>query len=191
VSATRLLVLGVVRMHGQAHGYQVRRDLLSWAADSWANVRPGSIYHALRQLTKDGLTGEVAVEDGDAGPERTVYRLTDDGETEFMLLLTRSLSDPDRGQDSLAAAVTFLTTLPRQHAVDLLTLRLARLTERLGTVTALRAGGRPAHVGELYRLWTHNIDANVRWTGELITRLTEGAFTMADDDANHFGHRVR
>lgn len=28
MSATRLLVLGVVRIHGQAHGYQVRRDEL-------------------------------------------------------------------------------------------------------------------------------------------------------------------
>ena len=47
MSATRLLVLGVVRMFGRAHGYQVRRELLTWSADEWANVQPGSIYHAL------------------------------------------------------------------------------------------------------------------------------------------------
>ncbi|OLT29722.1 hypothetical protein BJF83_10045 [Nocardiopsis sp. CNR-923] len=35
MSATRLLVLGVVRMHGRAHGYRVGRELMSWGADAW------------------------------------------------------------------------------------------------------------------------------------------------------------
>ena len=75
MTATRLLVLGVVRMYGQAHGYQVRRELLNWAADQWASVQPGSIYHALKKLAKDGLLFEVGVEEG-AGPDRMSYRLT-------------------------------------------------------------------------------------------------------------------
>lgn len=49
VSATRLLVLGVV------HGYRVGADLLSWGAGQWANVKWGSIYHALRQATRAGF----------------------------------------------------------------------------------------------------------------------------------------
>jgi DNA-binding PadR family transcriptional regulator len=55
LSATRLLVLGVVRMYGRAHGYQVRRELLTWSADKWANVQPGSIYHALKKMTAEDL----------------------------------------------------------------------------------------------------------------------------------------
>ncbi|WP_170166607.1 PadR family transcriptional regulator [Lentzea atacamensis] len=55
MSATRMLVLGVVKLVGEAHGYVVRRELKSWSADSWANVQPGSIYHALKSLAKDGL----------------------------------------------------------------------------------------------------------------------------------------
>ncbi len=38
MSATRLLVLGVVRMYGQAHGYRVGRELMSWGVEEWANV---------------------------------------------------------------------------------------------------------------------------------------------------------
>ncbi|MBE1582569.1 PadR family transcriptional regulator [Nonomuraea angiospora] len=61
MSATRLLVLGVVRLHGQAHGYLVGSELESWEAGQWAGLRSGSIYHALRQLAKEGLldTSEV------------------------------------------------------------------------------------------------------------------------------------
>lgn len=55
MSAIRLLVLGAVRMHGRAHGYQVRNDLEYWGAHEWSNAKPGSIYHALKQMAKQGL----------------------------------------------------------------------------------------------------------------------------------------
>ena len=45
MSSTRLLVLGVVRIFQPVHGYDVRRELLSWRVDQWANVAPGSIPH--------------------------------------------------------------------------------------------------------------------------------------------------
>jgi DNA-binding PadR family transcriptional regulator len=190
MSATRLLVLGVVRMYGQAHGYQVRRELLSWSADTWANVQPGSIYHALRKLTKDGLLTEAAVEGGEAGPDRTVYRLTDDGDTEFHLLLSRALGEPEQGQESLGAAITFLTTLPRGRAVDLLTLRITRLAGQLANAKlGADTAGKPEHVRELFRLWESGGEANTRWARSLVDRLTAGEFTMADDSPDHFGHR--
>jgi DNA-binding PadR family transcriptional regulator len=43
-------VLGAVRQHGRAHGYQVRNDLEYWGAHEWSNAKPGSIYHALKAL---------------------------------------------------------------------------------------------------------------------------------------------
>ena len=55
MSTIRLLVLGAVRQHGRAHGYQVRNDLEYWGAHEWSNAKPGSIYHALKQLAKQGL----------------------------------------------------------------------------------------------------------------------------------------
>ena len=53
MSSTRLLVLGAVRIFQPVHGYDVRRELLSWRVDKWANVAAGSIYNALKTLTKD------------------------------------------------------------------------------------------------------------------------------------------
>jgi DNA-binding PadR family transcriptional regulator len=191
MSATRLLVLGVVRMYGQAHGYQVRRDLLTWAADQWASVQPGSIYHALRKLARDGLLAEVGVEEG-AGPDRVAYRLTEDGETEFHMLLSRALSEPERGQDSLSAAVTFLPTLPRDRAIGLLSYRVTRLESLVAGArdgfAANTAMGKPEHVRELFRLWECNGEAAIRWTRALIDQLRAGEFVMADDSPDHFGH---
>ena len=47
---TRLLLLGAVAIFEPVNGYQIRRELLSWGVESWANIRPGSIYNGLATL---------------------------------------------------------------------------------------------------------------------------------------------
>lgn len=191
MSATRLLVLGVVRSYGQAHGYQVRRELLSWGAEYWANVAPGSIYHALKKLTKDRYLTEVGNEEGGAGPERVVYALTEDGETEFQQLLTKALSASRYDAEDTFASITFMTALTRAHVIGLLTYRLRSMENSLSNATdSLNSSsdmGKPAHVRELFRHWQYSADAEVRWTKELIKRLEAGEYVMADDSPDHFG----
>jgi DNA-binding PadR family transcriptional regulator len=197
VSATRLLVLGVVRMHGQAHGYQVRRDLLTWSADRWANVAPGSIYHALKKMTQEKLLEEVSteVDPGESrGPDRTAYQLTPDGETEFQLLVAKSLSDNDDSAQAayrMAAAVTFIPALPRAKAISLLRHRVTHLSgQRANAEDLLENGmswGQPEHVNELYRLWLAHIDATHGWLHGLVARLEAGEYVMADDPGIAFG----
>ncbi|RBL80329.1 PadR family transcriptional regulator, partial [Streptomyces cavourensis] len=88
MSAIRLLVLGAVRMHGRAHGYQVRNDLEYWGAHEWSNAKPGSIYHALKQMAKQGLllAHETAPSTA-GGPPRTEYEVTEEGLAEYRTLL--------------------------------------------------------------------------------------------------------
>ena len=86
MSANRLLVLGTVRIFQPVHGYFVRRELLSWHAERWAHLNPGSIYNALRSLTRDGYLEEAGIEAEGGRPARTKYRLTPDGESEVLIL---------------------------------------------------------------------------------------------------------
>jgi DNA-binding PadR family transcriptional regulator len=58
MAVTRLLVLGAVRIFQPTHGYFVRRELASWQVEEWAHLNPGSVYNALRGLTKEGLLAE-------------------------------------------------------------------------------------------------------------------------------------
>ena len=55
MNSTRLLILGAVRIFQPVHGYFVRRELLTWRAEQWANLNPGSVYNALRTLERDGF----------------------------------------------------------------------------------------------------------------------------------------
>ncbi|WP_033288172.1 PadR family transcriptional regulator [Amycolatopsis jejuensis] len=185
MSATRLLVLGVVRMSGRAHGYQVRRELLSWSADKWANVQPGSIYHALKKMTAEDLLERVDVEPGDSGPDRVAYRLTPEGEQEFQILLAKGLSDPNAGNPELCAAVSLMPALPRKYAIGLLRQQLIHFEaeERRSQLSLEETDdwGKPPHVSELFRLWGGIASASREWLTGLIGRLEAGEYVMADD----------
>ena len=61
-------MLGVVRIFQPVHGYDVRRELMTWHAEEWANVAPGSIYNALKSLARDGLLEVVGTKQSAAGP---------------------------------------------------------------------------------------------------------------------------
>ncbi|WP_370944702.1 PadR family transcriptional regulator [Amycolatopsis sp. cg5] len=191
MSATRLLVLGVVRMYGQAHGYQVRRELLSWSADKWGNVQPGSIYHALKKMTVENLLEQVADTGESGGPDRTAYRLTAEGEEEFETLLSTALSTNDPSPYTLSAAVTFMTALPRERVVSLLKHRLMQMEGQEQASLYAREHftdfAKPAHVSELYRMWHAHAETDVRWLREMIGRLEQGEYVMAGEDETVFG----
>jgi DNA-binding PadR family transcriptional regulator len=177
VSATRLLVLGVVRGYGRAHGYRVGNDLLSWGAGEWANVKWGSIYHALRRLTVDGH-----LLDHDEVPGRTDYELTARGEAEFQRLLRDALRRPDPRPDLIGAALAMLPSLPRAAAIGLLRERLSALEDERDKAQAQVEGWtEPPHVRELFGLWQHTAAGGAEWTRGLIERLEAGAYPMAGE----------
>ncbi|GAA3432227.1 PadR family transcriptional regulator [Kutzneria kofuensis] len=177
MSATRLLVLGVVRGYGRAHGYLIGNDLMSWGADVWANVKWGSIYHALKQGVKAGFLNEDWTV-----PGRTDYELTEKGEFEFQRLLADALRKPEPRPDMLAAGVAMLPALTRDQALSLLELRLAvQESIRKEADHQLTGWREPPHVRELYRLRVANAAGDAAWTRELIDRLRAGEYAMADD----------
>lgn len=185
MSATRLLVLGVVRKYGKAHGYLVRNELMSWGIEECANIKWGSIYHALKQLTKEGLLEATSVE---AWPVRVDYAMTAEGEQEFFEELREALVRPDHRPDMLGAGVVLLPALPRGEAIALLKQRLHALErEREKMVQVSRMAGeaeRPPHVRELPAMWIHAAKTGAEWTRGLIERLEGGAYAMANEPAS-------
>ncbi|MFD1829189.1 PadR family transcriptional regulator [Streptomyces desertarenae] len=186
MSAIRLLVLGAVRQHGRAHGYQVRNDLEFWGAHEWSNAKPGSIYHALKQMARQGLLVVRGTAPSTAGgPPRTEYELTDAGEAEYHRLLRWALLAHDEKPDVLTAGVGFIVDLPRQEAVELLRRRVAALEEWAAEVrkdwTPKGAPEEWGHIGEVMRLWVHTAASGAEWTRGLIERLENGAYVMAGE----------
>ncbi|BDM73126.1 transcriptional regulator [Streptomyces nigrescens] len=186
MSAIRLLVLGAVRQHGRAHGYQVRNDLEYWGAHEWSNAKPGSIYHALKQMAKQGLLHAHDIAPSTVGgPPRTEYEVTPAGEAEYFSLLREALSRADQKFDVLSAGIGFVVDLPRDEAVALLKQRVRALEEWRSTVTDYytpeEGPGQLGHIGEIMNLWVHSADSGAEWTRGLIARIEGGAYVFAGE----------
>jgi DNA-binding PadR family transcriptional regulator len=93
-------------------------DLEQWGAHEWSNAKPGSIYHALKQMAKQGLL--LAHEIGPStagGPPRTEYELTQRGSEEFFSLFREALVSHDQKMDVVSSGIGFIVRLPREEAV--------------------------------------------------------------------------
>lgn len=186
-NTTRLLVLGGVRQFQPVHGYFLRRELLSWNVDQWANVQPGSIYHALQRLQKDGYVRELAIETEGNRPERTVYGLTEEGEVEYINLLREALwnvatFDP---KPTMTLA-SFMTVLSREEVVAAMRHRVTDIDAKVRSIgysveDVEQSKTTPPYVREIYDLTAARLRAEQQWARELIARLESGAYTFAGE----------
>ncbi len=182
MSSTRLLVLGVVRIFQPVHGYDVRRELLSWRVDQWANVAPGSIYNALKTLTKEKFlkvsgTGQVG-----GRPERTQYSLTVDGEKEFQTLLRATWWRVLPPLDDLMPALCFMPSLTEEELVAALEHRITALEGAIKRIDfsrkEIKPPETPEHVKELYDRMRTYFAAEIPWARTLIDRLGRGVYEV-------------
>ncbi|MEU3062892.1 PadR family transcriptional regulator [Streptomyces subrutilus] len=186
MSAIRLLVLGAVRQHGRAHGYQVRNDLEFWGAHEWTNAKPGSIYHALKQMAKQGvLVAHEVAPSTVGGPPRVEYEINDKGNEEFFTLLREALSSHEQKSDVISAGLGFIVDLPRDEAVALLKQRIAGLEQWRSRVIEYyvpeNGPEQLGHIGEIMNMWVHTADSGAEWTRGLIERIEGGAYTFAGE----------
>jgi DNA-binding PadR family transcriptional regulator len=185
VSTTRLLVLGVVRIFQPVHGYDVRRELVSWHAEEWANVAPGSIYNALKSLAKDGLLEVVGTKQVGARPERTTYKLTARGEAEMMELLRETLWQVVTPIDPLVAALSFMGFLDRKELVSALEARAAKIQGNLAharhVIDAIDDIETPIHVRTMMQLLNARMGSELAWSEQFRKELAAGKYRTKGD----------
>lgn len=189
--ATRLLVLGAIRIMQPVHGYEVRRELVSWRLEDHTNVRPGSVYGAIRTLEKDGCIAVHARESDDHRPERTTYVLTGEGEKEFQLLLRESWWTVSPPKEPLIPALCLMLHLPREELIRALQARVGALEGQLDAISFQRAairdgatgaqGDVPEHVREIMDYMSARTRAELDWSRGLQRRLREGAYRFSGE----------
>lgn len=184
LAPTRLLVLGAIRILQPVHGYEIRRELLSWQADEWANIAPGSIYGALKTMERNGWIEPVETSQEGTRPARTTYQVTDDGEKEFHSLLGSTWMRAHADNHPLLPAVALMPFAERESVISYLEARALTLEaerkraqaqiSQILTGTGDPATGTPHHTAEMIRLTLALTEAELTWTNSLMKRLTSG-----------------
>ncbi len=191
MSATRLLVLGAIRIMQPVHGYRIRRELLSWRIEEITNVKPGSIYGAIRTLEKDGAIAVHEPDGSDGRPDRTSYAITGEGEKEFQLLLRESWWAVRLPAEPLVPALCLLPFMSRDELVRALQARIGALEGQLEALGFRRDmipdgatgadGDVPEHVREILDFLGARTRGELEWTRALQGRLRDGAYRFSDE----------
>lgn len=172
---TRLLLLGAVAIFEPVNGYQIRRELISWGAESWANIRPGSIYHGLTTLAE---RGDLVRHDlRDAGRTVAVYELSDQGRSEFRRLYDTAVTEVrPTAPLGFQTALSMVSLLDRADAAALLRRRLANLEESLSQSAEHPPdpAHTPPHVVELVGFWNRVATVEREWLVRLLARIDAG-----------------
>jgi DNA-binding PadR family transcriptional regulator len=185
-----MLVLGVTQLFEPANGYQLRRELLSWNVQDWANINPGSIYSMLSTLTKQGMVDRTDVTTATGASPVAVYRTTPAGHDELVRLVRSGITDVHEFERTqfYAAASLMVTLVSRAEVVPLLEERienLRRANVELDTVVkrVKSDAGTPPHVGRLIDYSATLNAAEASWLGGFIDEIRSGSFTFAGEPA--------
>lgn len=83
MSIAKLVVLGELEQLGHAGGYDIMQELNRKMIDKWTDLKKASIYHALRQLEKEGAIRVVKQIKNNRFPVKTLYEITGEGQQLF------------------------------------------------------------------------------------------------------------
>ena len=186
---TRLLVLGVARLFEPANGYQLRRELLSWRVESWANVNPGSVYSMLTTLTTQGMLERFDIPSTNGKRPVAVYRSTAAGREELVTLVRDALTTVEVfDRTAMYAALSLsVSLLSRKEVVKNLETRVRNLEKSIATHTAetevnQKLGLSPPHVARMFGFPIAIAAAEIKWMTGFIASTNAGEMLFADDD---------
>jgi len=171
----RLLVLGLLGREPM-HGYDIQRILEQNQAAGWANVLPGSVYHALKSMADEGLVTTRATEQR-GNRQRAIYEVTAAGRKTYLELLRAALARLPRSfPANTYVAISFLDDLPRDEVLTLVDRAIeGLLRERVswddGEKAKASAGFLPPVLAAMFQNGRDHLDADLR----LLERIRDAA----------------
>ena len=127
---TRLMVLGCL-MQWPMSGYQIQLILQVSQTEQWAGILPGSVYHALKKLEKEGMVVLKGTEKT-GNRLKSIYEITPTGKEEFSNLLKEAWQKPCLHFPSgIYGAVSFLDDTQLKEVLPLIDQQIGILKNEL------------------------------------------------------------
>ncbi|NES12442.1 MULTISPECIES: PadR family transcriptional regulator [Micromonospora] len=180
---TALAVLAVL-VERPMHPYELATTLRGRGKDQDMGIKWGSFYTVVRNMERHGLIAAVqSVREG-RRPERTVYRITDDGRAELVDWARELVATPTVERSSFRAGLSVLAVLHPDEATALLRDRLAQLEEAVRRERAAYA----EHARQVPRLFLVENEydltiqeAEAAWIRALLAEITSGSYPGLDE----------
>lgn len=126
-----IAILGLL-VERPMHPYEMFQTLIARAEDRFVKVRPGSLYHTVERIERDGLVRATGTEREGNRPERTTYEITDAGHDRMLERLTELLGEWKYEYPEFPLAIAEAHNLPRTTVARLLQKRVLVLRSQVG-----------------------------------------------------------
>ncbi|MEF2977022.1 PadR family transcriptional regulator [Subtercola sp. YIM 133946] len=170
---------------GPMHPYEMYQLLIRRLKNEIVKVRPGSLYHAIDRLERDGYARVVGTDRDGQRPERTTYEITETGRLALQTRVSQLLADSPYEYPEFALAISEAHNLPRQAVVQLLRVRLADLRRQAEEVGDMITQKQSDGAQRLFMLHAEHraalLTAETGWLAALIDDLAEHRIAWIDD----------
>ncbi|MFI9385977.1 PadR family transcriptional regulator [Kutzneria sp. NPDC052558] len=174
-------------MEKPMHPYEMAQVLRARHIETRANVKPGSLYHAVERLETHGHIEVVDTQREGRRPERTVYGVTEAGRDGFMERAKAMLGSVEPEHPEYASGLAALNELEREQALAelrtrALTLQAAAAADEV-VIESLLARPLPAIYWLDKKFLADRRQFELAWTKQLIEDITTGRVDWAPADS--------
>lgn len=113
------------------HPYEMASTLRERRKEASIKLNYGSLYTVIEQLQREKFILALETMRDGKRPERTIYALTAEGESELVDWMRELVSDPAKEYPQFEAALSLIPVLPPEEVVELLKVRINLLKEEL------------------------------------------------------------
>jgi len=170
-----LAILGLLK-EGPMHGYELKKQLSGRLGSFWS-VSFGSLYPTLKKLARSGMVERVT--SPTESRRKQVYRITDEGEAEFLRLLEEGTgvgegrSGTVKEDETFSVRLAFFRFVGPNTRIRLLERRREYLEEKLAgwrrRLEKARDRGADPYTRALMEHNVASIEADIAWLNDLIT----------------------
>lgn len=186
-----VMIIAMLR-EGDMHPYEMMRLMRARHDDRLVAVQNGTFYHQVASLQRDGFIEEIGVDRDGNRPERTTYRVTDQGIDAISTWVRSRLGSVDKPGDKpndFRVALAEAHNLDRDEVVRLLTQRVTALGERADLQrqaidAAYERSVDPQFVIEAERDWAL-LGADIAWIKTFIDQLADPTYAWGKPSEKH------
>ena len=188
-SLTPLAVAALALLaEGPTHPYEMYQTLVMRSEDRLVKVRPGSLYHTVDRLARQGLVRATGTEREGNRPERTTYEITEEGTLALGERVADIIATPVNEFPEFPLGLGEAHNLPLETVIDLLRKRVGLLRADIALlddgIRRVKAKELPAKYWLDVRYLRTMAEADVSALEALIDDLDSGSISW-DEEKKH------